>query len=204
MFVHQFSNQTFLKASVKDEMKILGTLFKTYIVVEYSDSVYFIDQHAGHERLLFDKLVKAIDENNVSKQSLLVPYEFFVGAKESQFIDQIKDDLDRLGFEIDKQGYNYSIKSVPLLLSFVNLSDFVDEILNDIAVFDKKPSDYIHEKLCQTACKHAIKAGDTITTDECAYIIEEVRKGVMLCPHGRPITLIITKHEFEKMFKRVL
>lgn len=203
-FVNQFSNQTFLKASVKDEMKILGTLFKTYIVVEYSDSVYFIDQHAGHERLLFDKLVKAIDENNVSKQSLLVPYEFFVGAKESQFIDQIKDDLDRLGFEIDKQGYNYSIKSVPLLLSFVNLSDFVDEILNDIAVFDKKPSDYIHEKLCQTACKHAIKAGDTITTDECAYIIEEVRKGVMLCPHGRPITLIITKHEFEKMFKRVL
>lgn len=206
VFLHDISKETnnFLKASVKDEMKILGTLFKTYIVVEYADSVYFIDQHAGHERLLYDKVVKSVDEHSNVKQSLLAPYTFFVGAKESQLIDQIIDDLAQIGFDIEKNGYNYSITSVPMLLSFINLADFVDEILSDILIFDKKPSDFIHEKLCQTACKHAIKAGDTITSDECAYIIEEVRKGVMLCPHGRPITLIITKHEFEKMFKRIV
>lgn len=203
-FLQEIEKETFLKASVKDEMKILGTLFKTYIVVEYADSVYFIDQHAGHERLLYDKIVKNIDENNNAKQMLLAPYSFLVGAKESQFIDQISADLARIGFDIEKNGYSYSITSVPNLLSFINLGDFVDEILSDILVFDKKPSDFIHDKLCQNACKHAIKAGDTITSDECAYIIEEVRKGVMLCPHGRPITLIITKHEFEKMFKRIV
>lgn len=204
MFIHEIQKETFLKASVKDEMKILGTLFKTYIVVEYADSVYFIDQHAGHERLLYDKVVKSIDKNNVVKQTLLAPYEFFVGAKESQLIDQISDDLAKIGFDLDKEGYTYKITSVPLLLSFIDLADFVDEILSEILIYDKKASDFIHDKLCQTACKHAIKAGDTITTDECAYIIEEVRKGVMLCPHGRPITLIITKHEFEKMFKRIV
>lgn len=205
-FIHELKNeeQNFLNASVKDEMKILGTLFKTYIVVEYADSVYFIDQHAGHERLLYDKIVKGIDENNNAKQSLLAPYTFFVGAKESQLIDQISDDLAKIGFDIVKDGYNYSILSVPYLLSFINIVDFVDEILSDIIIFEKKASDFIHEKLCQTACKHAIKAGDTITKEECAYLIEEVRKGVMLCPHGRPITLIITKHEFEKMFKRIV
>lgn len=194
----------FLQASVKDEMKILGTIFKTYIVIELDDAIYFIDQHAAHERLLYDKLVKSIDENNLLKQDLLLPYEFKLGIKESHMVDELLDGLKKIGFDIQKNGNTYSITAVPLLLSNIKLESFVDEILKEGALWDKKASDYIHSKLCQSACKHAIKGGDEIDKDECAYIIEEVRKGVMLCPHGRPITLIITKHEFEKMFKRVL
>lgn len=196
--------QKFLNASVKDEMKILGTIFKTYIVVEYDDAVYFIDQHAGHERLLFDKLVESIDKNNVAKQQLLAPYSFTVGAKEAQSVDMILEDLQGIGFDIEKNNLTYQITSVPFLLSFIDLSKFVDELLSEGVNFDKKASDYIHSKLCQTACKHAIKAGDTISNDECAYLIEQVRKGVMLCPHGRPITLVLTKRDFEKMFKRIV
>ncbi len=197
-------SEKFLNASVKDEMKILGTLFKTYIVIELQDSVYFIDQHAGHERLLYDKLVKQINENNINKQGLLVPYSFTLGAKESQYLDLALDELRKMGFDIEKNDYRYEIKSVPLVLSFIELDKFVDELVKDSINWDKKPSDYIHNKLCQTACKHAIKAGDDISKDECAYIIEQVRKGVMLCPHGRPITLVISNREFEKMFKRIV
>ena len=197
-------NRTFLNASIKDEMKVLGTLFKTYIVIEFNDAVYFIDQHAAHERLLYDKLVHLVDKNELVQQDLLAPFSFSLGAKESQNIDYMLDELNKLGFEIVKNGYNYTIKSVPLILSYIELEKFVDEIIKEGSSWDKKKSDFIHEKLCQSACKHAIKAGDEISKDECAYIIEEVRKGVMLCPHGRPITLVITKHEFEKMFKRVL
>ena len=197
-------NRTFLNASIKDEMKVLGTLFKTYIVIEFNDAVYFIDQHAAHERLLYDKLVQLVDNNELVQQDLLAPFSFSLGAKESQNIDYMLDELNKLGFEIVKNGYNYTIKSVPLILSYIELEKFVDEIIKEGSSWDKKKSDFIHEKLCQSACKHAIKAGDEISKDECAYIIEEVRKGVMLCPHGRPITLVITKHEFEKMFKRVL
>lgn len=203
--IQKESEQKFLKASVKDEMKILGTLFKTYIVIELDDAVYFIDQHAAHERLLYDRLVKAVDSGKKNiKQDLLAPYSFNVGAKESQSIDLMLDDLKKLGFELEKDGYKYTITSVPYILSYIELDKFVDEIIKEGIGWDKKKSDFIHSKLCQTACKHAIKAGDEITKDECAYIIEEVRKGVMLCPHGRPITLVITKHEFEKMFKRIV
>ena len=196
--------EKFLNASVKDEMKILGTLFKTYIVIELQDNVYFIDQHAAHERLLYDKLVSKINENNITTQDLLVSYTFSLGAKESANIDLSLDQLKKMGFVIEKNQYSYKIKSVPLVLADIELEKFVDELIKDSVNWDKKPSDYIHKKLCQTACKHAIKAGDDISKDQCAYIIEQVRKGVMLCPHGRPVTLAISKREFEKMFKRVV
>ncbi len=195
---------SFLTANVKDEMKILGTIFKTYIAIEFNDCLYFIDQHAAHERLLFDKLVKHIDAGNNIAQPLISPYSFKVGAKESQYIDNISPSLKRMGFEISRLGNLYTINTVPLLLTDINLEQFVENILSDKMLLEGKASDFIHSKLCQTACKHAIKAGDSISKDECAYIIEEVRKGVMLCPHGRPITLVLNKHEFEKMFKRVL
>ncbi len=112
--------------------------------------------------------------------------------------------LKKIGFEIIKNNFTYTITNVPYILSYIDLSKFVEEIVAESADLEGKVSDYIHSKLCQSACKHAIKAGDTISKDDCAYLIEEVRKGVMLCPHGRPITLVITKHEFEKMFKRIV
>ena len=195
---------SFLQADVKDEMKILGTVFNTYILVEYNDALYFIDQHAGHERILYDRLVKKIDEGTNVQQKLLVPYTFTLSAVESQNVDMILENLRKIGFDIDKNGYNYFINGIPLLLSYIDLEKFVDEIISESIGLENKASDFIHSKLCQSACKHAIKAGDSISKDECAYLIEEVRKGVMLCPHGRPITLIITKHEFEKMFKRIV
>lgn len=202
--IENSSQNSFLSASVKDEMKILGTIFKTYIVIELDDAVYFIDQHAAHERLLYDNLVNHIQQNNVAKQGLLAPYTFTVGFKESQSLDELLPDLKKIGFDIEKNETTYSITSVPLIISYIKLDQFVDEIVKESLMWDRKVTDYVHSKLCQTACKHAIKAGDTIDKDECAYIIEQVRKGVMLCPHGRPITLVITKHEFEKMFKRIV
>ena len=196
--------QKFIEASVRDEMKLLGTVFKTYIAIEYDDNLYFIDQHAAHERLLYDKLLRQVDSNKVISQDLLAPYNFDVGAKEIESLNQIVDQVNQLGFNIKINGNKLSITSVPALLSGISLDDFANEIVKDGVNWDKKRSDFIHEKLCQTACKHAIKAGDTITKDECAYIIEKVKQGVMLCPHGRPITLVLSKTDFEKMFKRIV
>lgn len=195
----------FIKASVRDEMKILGTVFKTYIAIEYDENLYFIDQHAAHERLLYDKLLKQVDnQKSVVKQDLLLPYSFKVNAKEYELINSLLKEIENLGFEIEENNLEFSIKTVPAILSNISLDSFVDELLKDGINWDRKKSDFIHNKLCQTACKHAIKAGDIISMDECAYIIEEVKKGVMLCPHGRPITLVISKKDFEKMFKRTI
>ena len=114
------------------------------------------------------------------------------------------ENLRQLGFGLEESGQKISITAVPMVLSTISLDSFVDEIVKEGVQWDKKRSDFVHNKLCQSACKHAIKAGDSITIDECAYIIEQVRKGVMLCPHGRPVTLVISKKEFEKMFKRIV
>lgn len=205
-FTHEIENNTkkFFDSSIQDEMKILGTVFKTYIVIELEDKLYFIDQHAGHERLLYDRLVKIVDGNNNASQSLLAPYTFNVGIKEASFIDEILPQLRELGFDIEKEGCSFTIKTLPYILSYIELDKFVDELVKESAGLYKKASDFIHDKLCQTACKHAIKAGDQITKEECAYLIENVRKGVMLCPHGRPIALVLTKKDFEKMFKRIV
>ncbi len=195
---------SFLQASVENDMKIIGTIFKTYIVVELYDSVYFIDQHAGCERILFDKLVKQIDEGDIVKQDLLLPYSFTVGALETKFIDSILPQLTKIGFDIEKNNSTYKIKSLPLVLIDMELGKFVSEILSENISWEKKNSDFIHSKLCQTACKHSIKAGDELSKSDIVYILENIRKGVMLCPHGRPVTLQITKTEFEKMFKRIV
>ncbi len=197
--------EKFLSSSVADEMKILGTVFNTYIVIELEDCVYFIDQHAAHERLLYDKLVKAVDANAVIKQDLLLGYSFTLGAKEAISMERVIDQLNKIGFSIENQeGYVYNISAVPLVLNGIDLSNFVNEIVNESLSFEAKPSQFIHEKLCQSACKHAIKGGDSITKDECAYLIEQIRKGVMLCPHGRPVVLQLSKKELEKMFGRIV
>lgn len=200
----KFENQKFLTANVREEMKVLGTIFKTYIAIEFNDNLYFIDQHAAHERLLYDKLIAQIDDNKLITQDLLIPFSFSINNKEAQFVSQIESQINSLGFNLKISDNKITIYSVPAVLSNISLDEFAEEIVKEGLNWDKKRSDFIHDKLCQTACKHAIKAGDSITLDECAFIIENVRKGVMLCPHGRPITLVISKTEFEKMFKRII
>ena len=155
--------------------------------------------------MLYDKLLQQVDNAKILvKQDLLLPYKFKVNSKEYETLSLMIKELNSLGFEIEDNNFEYSIKSVPVILSNISLDCFVDEILREGINWGKKNSDFLHNKLCQSACKHAIKAGDSITIDECAYIIEKVREGVMLCPHGRPITLVLTKKDFEKMFKRTL
>ena len=197
--------EKFLKADVTDGMKILGTLFNTYIVVEVDDAVYFIDQHAAHERLLYDKLVKDVNDHRTFKQPLLIPYRFKVAPKDYEKVENLLPSLNAMGFDVEEIGqYYFEISAIPLTLGELKIEDFVQDMVRDIPLLDKKPSQFVNEKLCQHACKHAIKGGDSISKDECAYLIEQVRKGVMLCPHGRPITLALSRREFEKMFKRIV
>ncbi len=194
----------FLTASVKDEMKILGTLFATYIIVEYDDKAYFIDQHAAHERTLYDRLCQQVEKSAVIKQPLLLGYQISLGAKEKIKFMETSQVLNSLGFDVTQTKDGVSITAVPLILSAIDLKAFVESVLQDEAVFDKSASSILKERLAQYACKHAIKAGDHISEDEIAYLIEQMRKGVLLCPHGRPIVLELSKKDFEKLFKRIV
>lgn len=199
----EFVEEKFLKTDAED-IKIIGVVFKTYIITEFEDSLYVVDQHAMHERQLYDKLRAQIEKHTVAKQDLLLPYQIKLTAKDLAIFESNLPAILNLGFEIEKNGENYEIKSVPLVLSSINLEKFVSDVLSEEFVSEKTASSFINEKLCQTACKHAIRAGDDVSKDEILYLINKLKEGVALCPHGRPIVVKITRKELEKMFKRVL
>lgn len=199
----RFEEEKFLQVDAS-EIKIVGVVFKTYIIVELEESVYVIDQHAMHERQNYDRLKAQIEKHNVAKQDLLVPYEFSLLAKDCDIFAGKIGILQNIGFEISQNGNKFEIMAVPNVLSQIDLKKFVEDILGDEVIRQETASGILNEKLCQTACKHSIRAGDSVSKEEIFYLIGKIKNGVPLCPHGRPIVVKITKKELEKMFKRTL
>ncbi|MBQ3494308.1 MAG: DNA mismatch repair endonuclease MutL, partial [Clostridia bacterium] len=149
------------------ERKIIGVAFNTYIIVEESDKLYFIDQHAAHERQLFDKFQKQIEQNDVMKQDLLIPYILNVSEQESYFIYNNLELLQEYGFEISEFGHNcYRVSSIPLLLSEIDLKQYFDEILSNLNSIVKKPIEVIRNNIATMACKAAVKGGNTLSMQE--------------------------------------
>ena len=199
------SQDTFLK---DDNFKNIGTLFNTYVLIEKDTKLLLIDQHAGHERLLFDKFNLELKNKQVAVQPLIVPFVLDTNYNESNFILENIDALTDLGFEIDAFGDNsFKVSSVPLLFDNINLSEFFDTILSDIdnkLILSKNNS--IKEYLAKKACKSAVKGNDKLTNNEISILINELSKPdqVLLCPHGRPIVVEVDKKEIEKWFKRIV
>ena len=186
----------------------VGTLFDTFVIVELDDDAFMIDQHAAHERLLYDKFRKQVNDREVSIQSLLVPYTFNVNNLEKQFIEDNLTNLSELGFDIAEFGsMTYKVSTIPSLLYGINLKTFFDEILAELSVFKQlKQADLIISKLMQHSCKTAIKAGDKLSQNEIECLINQMQDTNMQlqCPHGRPAVIKITKKEIEKWFKRIV
>ena len=191
----------------RPERKVVGVAFKTYIIVEEQDKLYFIDQHAAHERQLFDKFQKQINENEVIKQDLLVPYILNVSEQEAYFIDDNLTLLNEYGFDIVDFGQNsYKITAIPLLLSEIDLSQYFNELLSNLNSIAKKPIDVIRNDIATMACKAAIKGGNKLSDKEINILLDtlEKEKTTLLCPHGRPIVVVYDKKQLEKMFKRIV
>ena len=196
------------KASFKENYKVIGVLFDTYIIVQFKDYIYLIDQHAGHERILFDKFMEQCDREERVVQPLLIPYVLKVNNVENAYIADNLSILKDLGFEIDEFGDNcYKIASVPVIMKNLQLKSFFDEILADLsnprANFNK--SEIIRDYIAKTACKNAIKAYDKLDDSQIEYLLNLLDDTkILLCPHGRQIILKITEKEIEKWFKRIV
>lgn len=190
------------------DIKIIGTLFDTYILIEREGKFILIDQHAGHERLLFDKFIKELDGKEIAIQPLLIPYILETNFLESQFINDNIEVIRQMGFEIDDFGDNtYKVSSVPLLFRDVNIGEFFDGILADlngkiVATKDQSIRDYI----AKSACKSAVKGNDKLSSNEVIMLVKDLYKPnqVLLCPHGRPIIVEFSQKEIEKWFKRIV
>ncbi|MBD5632720.1 MAG: DNA mismatch repair endonuclease MutL [Clostridia bacterium] len=188
-------------------LKYRGTLFNTYLIYEQYDAAFFIDQHAAHERLIFDKLMEKLEKRNIVCQPLLVPYIFDTNASEKQFIDEKLPLLRDMGFGIAPFGMgSYRIDEVPVDLQDINIKEFFSEILTDIeGLKEIKLENILKDKLAMAACKHAVKGGMQLTEAEIEALMQMLDGDMGLkCPHGRPVCLKILKRDIEKMFKRIV
>ena len=187
--------------------KVVGVLFNTYIILEIGRDMYIIDQHAGHERILYDKFKKQTEEADIISQPMIVPYIIETNSVESRFIEENLDVFTAIGFKLEKFGINsYKIQEVPLLLKDINLTDFFNSVLRDISnnLITNK-AEILKDYLAKSACKSAVKGNDVLSDNELQYLINLLKDTkVLLCPHGRPIVVTISEKEIEKWFKRIV
>ena len=191
-----------------ESWKYKGNLFNTYLIYETGDDVYFIDQHAAHERLIFDSLIEKLkNRQSIARQGMLVPYILDLNAAEASFISDNLMLIRSMGFDIEPFGMTaFRINEVPLDLQDIDIKAFFGELLSDLdGLRAIKLEDVLRDKIAMTACKHAIKGGMELTDAEKQRLIEMIKGDVGLkCPHGRPVCVKMTKSQIEKMFKRIV
>lgn len=199
------NEQTKVK-EVFNHFEIIGVIFNTYIILQKGEFVYFIDQHAAHERQLYDKIMASVEQNEVTTQSLFMPIEIGINEKESSFLTENQEKFKNFGFNFTIFDNILKIVAIPYIISNMNIKDFFDSVFAEIDSFANKPLSYINERFTQLACKSAVKAGNVLSKQEISILLDRFAQNghVLLCPHGRPIVLQLSRNEIEKMFKRKL
>jgi len=191
--------------TVKD-YKIIGTVFSTYIILQQRDEFYIIDQHAAHERVMYERLVKKVREKQKNKQMLMIPEVIELKKKEFDLVAANLDLFDKTGFELEEFGGNsYKISAVPSEISTSDIKgiffDLIDSLNRESGVVENDKVEYF---IFTMACKAAVKANMNLDYREIEVLIDEMMKlaNPFTCPHGRPTAIRMSKAELEKKFKR--
>jgi len=187
--------------------KIVGQIFDTYIICERGELVYLIDQHAAHERILYDRIVGKFNVEHT--QPLLIPFKLTMTGEESEYFERILPNLQILGFEIGKSGSAYTINAVPEPVAQVNFSKFFSDLFANMqSESELTLQNLLKDKLCQQACKAAIKGGQSLTRAQIERVIknyvDENGNLPTKCPHGRPAVVAFSAKDIEKLFKRIV
>ena len=187
------------------EYRIIGVAFKTYILVECNDTLLLIDQHAAHERLMFEKFRKQM-ESGTASQMLLSPIVLRVSAKEMSLIEANRSILTEAGYEVERFGEtDIQIRAVPYIMGKAEIRPLFMETINALSRLKTVEKDARYAELAQMACKAAVKGGDSLSKSEIDALIREMLAAGAspTCPHGRPVVKTISRRDLEKMFKRI-
>lgn len=192
---------------IETDLRFVGQVLNTFLVFDDGNDIYFVDQHAAHERILFDKFMDQIKSGTIDVQPLLIPYIENVNQEEYTFLlDNVKA-FDALGIEISDFGKNsIKISTLPTCFIDMNVKGFLFDVLSDLrGLKSLSIDDILREKIAQKACKAAIKSGDSVSDGEVVIVAEAIKKNMGLkCPHGRPVVVKITRTEIDKWFKRIV
>lgn len=188
------------------DLKILGVVFQTYVLIEYKDQLLFIDQHAAHERLLFDRMIKAYDQKAAS-QALLVPQVVTLTHRELETLQENQEALSQTGFEISSFGdHAVQIRSVPIILGQPQAKSFLLELLDELETMRGLTTlEKRRTAVLQMACKRAVKGGERLPQVEIEDLVRRATESGVTptCPHGRPLLISVTHFDLDKRFKRI-
>ncbi len=187
-------------------MKLLGAVFNTYILVEYDDHLLMIDQHAVHERLLFDRMMKAYDQHTCG-QELLIPMVVTVNRREQALLQEHHELLASLGLTVEPFGdAEMSIRTIPMILGQPQAVDFLHEILDQLAGERGTISmERRRAAILQMACKKAVKGGEALAETDIRHLVTTMvdQHVTPTCPHGRPLVVALSHTELDRRFKRL-
>ncbi len=185
------------------KLNYVGQILKSFLIFEGNGDMYMVDQHAAHERLIYDKLLNS--RGNFNVQPLLVPFIITINSLEYENIISKREYLEGIGLDLTINPNEIIIYSIPTELLDIDLLEFFSEIFNDFALSRESVPNVIKEKLMQKACKSAVKAGMELNKGEVDSLIKLLNGNINLkCPHGRPIAVRITRTEIDKWFKRIV
>ena len=187
-------------------IEIIGCAFQGYWIATRDSNLYLIDQHAAHERNLFDRLSR--QEITIASQPLLLPYETRLTPSESDTLQRYLAKVEELGYRMEKtDSLTVSVTAVPVLNGVQLREAYLHEVLAILSESGRNAADEIvRERLMQSSCKHAIKVGEQISKQEIESLLTAYVNGEapLTCPHGRPVIIRIPKTELEKMFRRIV
>ncbi len=197
----------FLTKDAREEYRIMGQIFDTYWLVAFRDKLFIIDQHAAHEKVKYERLVKELETKQISSQLLNPPVILALSAREEALLKEYQPFFEQLGFELeDFGGSSVAIRSMPVDLYGCNEKEFFQDILDELTDSEVKgkPEVVLH-KLASMACKSAVKGNHLLDQKEMEALVEELLalENPYHCPHGRPTIISMSKYEIEKKFKRV-
>ena len=188
-------------------LRVIGQLANTYILCQVKDGLLIVDQHAAHERIVYENLKKGFDISGIEVQGFLMPHKLEMSIREKKTIMEKKERLLRFGVELDHFGGNtFLLRSVPALLRNVEWNSFLSELVAELEEDHIDDTTVVDKILTVMACHGAIRAGDHMTPEEMTQLLNQLEKMELPtnCPHGRPIFKQFTYHEIEKMLKRII
>lgn len=203
-----FFDEKMLTREAKQEYRIVGQVFDTYWIVEYRDKMLMIDQHAAHEKVKYEQILKKVEQNEVFTQTLSPPAVISVTPKEAGIINEYGQYFTEFGFEIEDFGMNaFAVRGVPIDLFSHNLKELFEEILTQLSESPAKGvPQVIREKIASMACKAAVKGNKPMSVAEADELIEQLLglDNPYNCPHGRPTIIEMSRYEVERKFKRTV
>lgn len=196
-----------MSGKAKADYRIIGQLFETYWLIEYEDKFYMMDQHAAHEKILYERFMNHLKVKDMDTQMIMPPVIIELNMQQEDAYKRNKQAFSRLGFEIEEFGGNaYKVNGLPAGLPNINLKQMLIDMIDGLTDDNSTDLDIITERVATMSCKAAVKGNNKLSFEEAKELIEELMQAEnpYNCPHGRPTLIVMSKYEVERKFKRIL